>query len=71
VTVSTDGRTVSDTSVTAEFERLQQHFGWGASEFWRCQRNAAQAAFVSHDVKRELLERIRSAESAASEAARA
>jgi adenosine deaminase len=47
VTVSTDARTVSATTVSAEFDRLAQTFGWGAEEFWRCQRYAADAAFVS------------------------
>ncbi len=69
VTVSTDGRTVSETSVTAEFERLQRNFGWGAREFFRCQRNAAAAAFVSNEIRRELLEKIRAAELAITEAA--
>ncbi len=69
VTVSTDGRTVSETSVTAEFERLRRNFGWGAREFFRCQRNAAAAAFVSHEIRRELLEKIRAAELATTEAA--
>jgi adenosine deaminase len=47
VTVSTDARTVSLTTVSAEFDRLAQTFGWGADEFWRCQHYAADAAFVS------------------------
>jgi adenosine deaminase len=47
VTVSTDARTVSPTTVSAEFDRLAQTFGWGAQEFWRCQHYAADAAFVS------------------------
>jgi adenosine deaminase len=58
VTVSTDGRTVSDTSVTSEFESLTQHQGWGWKEFWSCQFNAANAAFVSSNLKNELLARL-------------
>jgi len=61
VTVSTDGHTVSDTSVTREFESLAQHKGWGLSEFWSCQFNAAHAAFVSSNVRSELLAQLTAA----------
>ena len=55
VTVSTDARTVSATTVTSEFERLERLFGWGLDEFRRCQRNAAEAAFVAPAVRNQLL----------------
>jgi adenosine deaminase len=58
VTVSTDGRTTSDTTVTREFERLQAQFGWGLDEFFACQRNAALAAFAPADVREALLARV-------------
>lgn len=55
VTISTDARTTSDSSVTQEFETMQHLHGWGPAEFWACQRNAAQAAFVPESVRTELL----------------
>lgn len=58
VTVSTDARTVSDTSVTSEFESLARHKDWGLDEFWTCQFNAAKAAFVPSNVNDELLARL-------------
>jgi adenosine deaminase len=58
VTVSTDGRTTSDTTVSDEFGRLRERFGWGLAEFAACQRNAARAAFVPEGVRRELLDRL-------------
>ncbi len=58
VTVSTDGRTVCENSLSAEFDQLAQHWGWGLSEFFTCQKAAAEAAFVSADVRRDLLARI-------------
>jgi adenosine deaminase len=64
VTISTDARTTSDTSVTQEFEELERAHGWGAAEFWACQRNAAQAAFVREPVRAELLAELASAEHA-------
>jgi adenosine deaminase len=58
VTVSTDGRTTSATSVTREFERLGDQFGWGLAEFLACQRNAARAAFAPAPVREALLRRV-------------
>jgi adenosine deaminase len=58
VTVSTDARTVSDTSVTSEFDSLARHKGWGLGEFWTCQFNAANAAFVSSDIRSEMLAKL-------------
>lgn len=55
VTISTDARTTSDSSVSGEFESLQRLRGWGPAEFWACQRNAAQAAFVGDELRSELL----------------
>src|SRR6201995_4222185 len=39
VTVNTDCRTVSYTTLTKEFERLQKTFGWGDGEVHPCQLN--------------------------------
>jgi adenosine deaminase len=54
VTLSTDARTTSETSVSQEFKTLERVHGWGLAEFWACQHNAAQAAFVPEAVKAEL-----------------
>ena len=62
VTISTDARTTSDTSITREFEILQRAHGWGLSQFWTCQRNAVQAAFVSESVRAELQAALAAAE---------
>jgi adenosine deaminase len=64
VTANTDCRTVSLTSLTKEFERLQNTFHWGAAEFHQCQRNSAEAAFVSDEVRADLLRRLSAAKAA-------
>jgi adenosine deaminase len=69
VTVNTDARTTSETSITREFELLARSHGWGLAEFWQCQKHAAEAAFVSDDVKAELMRSIAAAEAAAGSAA--
>jgi adenosine deaminase len=58
VTVSTDGRTLSETTVTDELLRLRDFFGWGLDELRECQRHAARAAFAPQDVREDLLRRI-------------
>jgi adenosine deaminase len=58
VTVSTDARTVSPTTVSAEFDRLASTFGWSEPEFWRCQRYAVEAAFVSQQMRAELASKL-------------
>lgn len=55
VTVSTDCRTISQTSVSSEFARLEKLFGWGQREFSICQRNAADAAFASRAYRKQVL----------------
>lgn len=62
VTVNTDARTTSETSITREFELLAQSHAWGLAEFWQCQKNAAEAAFVSAAAREDLLAAIRAAE---------
>jgi len=60
VTVSTDGRTTSDTTLSREFDRLSGAFGWRLAEFLACQRNAARAAFAPPSVREALLARVAS-----------
>jgi adenosine deaminase len=62
VTVNTDARTTSETSITREFELLAQSHAWGLAEFWQCQKNAAEAAFVAAAAREHLLAAIRAAE---------
>ncbi|HEV2116684.1 MAG TPA: adenosine deaminase [Terriglobales bacterium] len=68
VTISTDARTTSDSSVTQEFETMQRLHSWGLAEFWACQQNAAQAAFASESVRAELLDTIAAGRDAAGRA---
>lgn len=58
VTVSTDGRTVSGTTLSAELRALTETLGWSDAELIAVQRNAAEAAFVSAERRAELLRAI-------------
>ncbi|MGW8379378.1 adenosine deaminase [Streptomyces sp. ODS28] len=47
VTVSTDTRTTSGTTLEREFGALREHAGWGAEEEARVQEHAARAVFTA------------------------
>lgn len=54
VGVSTDGRTLTNISLTQEYERLAQVFGWGTTHFLQCNLNALRAAFLPASAKQRL-----------------
>jgi adenosine deaminase len=58
VGVNTDTRTISDVTLSKEYAKLHQTFGWGPTEFFQCNRNALNAAFVPDDVRQKLLARL-------------
>lgn len=58
VTVNTDNRTLSSTTLTTEIERLSDAFGYGPSDWVQFQLNAASAAFLPHAESGALIEQI-------------
>jgi adenosine deaminase len=58
VGVNTDTRTITNVTLNQEYTRLHEAFGWGPDEFFRCNRNALNAAFLPNDMRVELLERL-------------
>ncbi len=58
VGVNTDARTLVNVTLSQEYEKLNQTFGWDAQDFYRCNTNALKAAFVPDDVRAELLARL-------------
>jgi adenosine deaminase len=58
VSVNTDGRTLVGITLSQEYEKLHQTFGWDAKDFHRCNQNALKAAFIPDDVRDELLGRL-------------
>ena len=57
--INTDTRTVTDVTLTQEYERLHDTFGWGAEEFLAVNLNALRVAFVEPAVKQALERRLR------------
>ena len=56
--INTDGRTISDISLSREYANLHEYFNWGEKEFLQCNLNAAQAAFLPTPLKRDLIARL-------------
>lgn len=58
VGVNTDTRTISNITLSEEYEKLHRTFGWEPEDFFNCNKNALEAAFISNDVRDDLLERL-------------
>lgn len=55
VGVNTDARTISNITLSEEYQKLHKTFGWGAEDFFNCNRNALEAAFIPDDVRDRLM----------------
>jgi adenosine deaminase len=58
VTVNTDNRLMSGTSMTQELTRLVEDAGWGTDELRDAAVTAAWNGFIHHDERQELVEEI-------------
>jgi adenosine deaminase len=59
VSVNTDTRTMTDITLTQEYEKLQQTFGWDQEHFLACNLNALDAAFIPGETRQQLADRLR------------
>ncbi|MGN5235749.1 MULTISPECIES: adenosine deaminase [unclassified Rhodococcus (in: high G+C Gram-positive bacteria)] len=58
VTVNTDNRLMSDTTMTREMSRLVEAFGYGWSDLERFTINAMKSAFLPFDQRLELIDEV-------------
>ena len=58
--INTDTRTITNITLTQEYQKLHNVFGWTKEHFLQCNRNALKAAFISESLKSLLLERLES-----------
>ena len=58
VGVNTDDRTLVNITLSQEYAKLHETFGWDTEDFFHCNRNALKAAFVPDDVRNKLLARL-------------
>lgn len=56
--ISTDVRTMIDTTLSGEYERLRATFGWDEEHFRRCNAAALDAAFAPEAVKHRVATRL-------------
>ncbi len=61
LSISTDTRTITNISLSREYEKLQAHFGWTADDFYQCNIYALQAAFIPEELKATLLKKLEQA----------
>jgi len=59
VTVNTDNLTVSDTTITREYESIMRHYGFTMQELGRLVLQAVSAAFLPEGEKRQLHRKVR------------
>jgi adenosine deaminase len=56
--ISTDVRTMTGTTLSGEYERLRDTFGWRREDLLRCNQAALAAAFVPEQVRRRVAARL-------------
>jgi adenosine deaminase len=58
ISVNTDARTLVNITLSQEYAKLNETFGWDIDDFFNCNSNALQAAFVPDDVRDRLMARL-------------
>lgn len=58
VSINTDARTISDTSLTNEYNLLSREFGWKKAHFLRCNLEALRHSFIGGERKQALANRL-------------
>ncbi|MGA2168481.1 MAG: adenosine deaminase [Terracidiphilus sp.] len=56
--INTDARTIANVTLDQEYDRLRQHFGWGAEDLLACNREALRAAFLDEPLRAGLLAQL-------------
>jgi len=65
LSVNTDTRTITNITLNKEYQRLQETFGWTINDFYKCNMNALEAAFIPAALKQTLIEKLSAAYQAA------
>ncbi len=56
--VNTDARTMSNITLSGEYRKLHETFGWGKEHFLRCNLDALRASFLPEKENKDLLSRL-------------
>jgi adenosine deaminase len=57
--INTDCRTIVNVTLSNEYSKLQQTFGWTKENFLECNINALKAAFISDELKATLINKLK------------
>ena len=55
LSINTDGRTISDTTLNKEYVLLNKEFNWLKNKFLEVNINAMKASFSSNEVKNKII----------------
>lgn len=58
MSINTDARTISDTTLEKEYRLMQDQFGWETAHFLRCNLEAIEHSFAPEEVKAEVKSRL-------------
>ncbi|MDZ7806664.1 MAG: adenosine deaminase [Gracilimonas sp.] len=61
LSVNTDGRAISNVSLTEEYENLNRHFDWQTEQFLKVNQYAIDAAFCDEETKEKLRRKLNDA----------
>lgn len=61
LSINTDARTISDTSLEEEYRKLQQTFGWTLQHFKTCNLQAVEHSFAPPELKEKIRRRLMAA----------
>ncbi len=56
--INTDTRTITNITLNKEYQKLQDVFGWTIDDFYNCNANALNVAFIPEELKKELLRKL-------------
>lgn len=59
LSVNTDGRAISNVSLTEEYHKLNRHFDWQKEHFLKVNHYAIDAAFCDENIKKSLRKKLR------------
>jgi len=58
LSVNTDARTITDITLSEEYEKLQRFFAWDTQHFLRCNLEALRASFLPEPLKQRLADQL-------------
>ena len=60
LSMSTDGRTISNIDLTSEYELVINKFGWDMNDIKKTNLDAISHSFTTPEIKKELIKKINS-----------